>query len=486
MAQRTRNASSSVRRGSWKLRLLTVTVAWLILTAILLGWDLYSTELTSRELERQNELTQDKLSCLLLSDQLLKGSDRLTAAITSFMATENLSYATEFLNEATVFHTRDKAITALKDKHLNEAELAPILRAKTLSDALLQEELHAIRLLYEAMGQPLPPALSAQPLTPHEQTLSPEEKRVEARSFLFGAHYTALKDEIRDNIGLFNTRQSQGIRDQFEIALQQNKQQMQQQLFVNIMALSWPLALLLLLYLLLVRPIANYSRFLNEQSDPSGDYAPLTLHGSYELRTLGLAFNNVLVQLQEAKERLVQQNQELTVLSTTDHLTKVLNRLAMENYLNNLLESWEPSIPLSVIMLDLDHFKDFNDSYGHPAGDEALHSVAEVLNDAVNAQLGLVARMGGEEFFLLLPGMPEDELEEFAQDILNRVRDLPIQINEKQSVHLSVSLGSYTTRDQLETPKLLYCYADEALYHAKQSGRDRHVTYQSIAPEGAE
>lgn len=480
MAVRDFLQARGLRRSSWKLRLFTVSAIWLFLAGLFLFLAFSDKRSAEEALSQQAALSQSTLRALLLGDQLMDGSDLLTSAFVGFIGTESPAYASSFFHELDVEQTREKALLALQSENLSQEALAPILRAKKLSDALLKEELQMLRMLYPLYDIPLVPRLEALTPAPHLANLSPEAQRSLARNFVYGTHYRSLKDEIRAEIELFKSRQSEQVRAQFAHTLTQTEAMMQRQMMVNVFSLLWPLLLLLLLYHLLVRPVADYSRFLNQQSAPGGNYAPLQLHGSHELRSLGLAFNNVLLQLQDAKERLVLQNQELTVLSTTDHLTKVLNRLAMENYMNNLLASWEPSIPLSVIMLDLDYFKVFNDAHGHPAGDEALKSVAQLIDEASQMQLGLAARMGGEEFFILLPGMSEEELDAFAEDILQRVRRLPIKLDEAQHSHLSVSLGSYTARDELQSPKELYSRADKALYHAKQSGRDCHVSFRNL------
>jgi diguanylate cyclase (GGDEF)-like protein len=193
---------------------------------------------------------------------------------------------------------------------------------------------------------------------------------------------------------------------------------------------------------------------------------------------------NMVQQSQQLKDRfkiaeeLQQDNQNLKMLANLDSLTKLSNRRGFEQYLQ---QEWarmqRVGAPLSVIMCDIDHFKNYNDNYGHPEGDRCLVKVGAALRSAVRRPGDLVARYGGEEFVVVLPNTDAQGAIYVAENIRSAVKN--IQISHKYSTvspYVSMSLGVSTTipTREKEVGSLLES-ADRALYAAKAQGRDRVV-----------
>jgi diguanylate cyclase (GGDEF)-like protein len=128
-------------------------------------------------------------------------------------------------------------------------------------------------------------------------------------------------------------------------------------------------------------------------------------------------------------------------------------------------------------MLDLDHFKEFNDRYGHPAGDEALRVFADLLASTVREQ-DIAARYGGEEFAVFLPGLQADAAAEVAERIRSRTESTIIALSPGLTGHLTVSIGIAIAPEDGTQRIMLLKAADEALYRAKLAGRNRVVTRQ--------
>jgi two-component system, cell cycle response regulator len=132
-----------------------------------------------------------------------------------------------------------------------------------------------------------------------------------------------------------------------------------------------------------------------------------------------------------------------------------------------------------LIMCDIDFYKDYNDTYGHLAGDDSLKKVANVLEHYARRASDLAARYGGEEFVIILPDTESDKAVHIAEQIRTAVEDLHIQHSSSQtSDYLTISLGVATiipTRDQ--KPGTLINFADEALYQAKKNGRNKSIVY---------
>jgi len=167
---------------------------------------------------------------------------------------------------------------------------------------------------------------------------------------------------------------------------------------------------------------------------------------------------------------------ELERVSVTDPLTGLDNRRRLiETLQNEVLRSRRLEHVFSVVMADVDHFKEYNDQHGHPAGDEALKCVATVLREALR-DVDSVARYGGEEFFVVMPETSADE----AVDLAKRVRArLAKQLPLAGAVTLSFGVASYPVNGL--NGEALIDAADQALYEAKNGGRDRIVVARTAA-----
>ena len=166
-------------------------------------------------------------------------------------------------------------------------------------------------------------------------------------------------------------------------------------------------------------------------------------------------------------------------LSHLDPLTQLKNRRAIDSELPRL---WKESIrsqkPISVLFIDIDHFKIFNDNYGHECGDIALKAVAKTIKSSVNRPLDLCYRWGGEEFVVVLPDTDEDGAVLLANNILSAVRSLRFNFMPDIKPQISVSIGVSTmlVTESNKTDDLIDM-ADKAMYMAKQNGRDRYVVH---------
>ncbi len=128
--------------------------------------------------------------------------------------------------------------------------------------------------------------------------------------------------------------------------------------------------------------------------------------------------------------------------------------------------------PVSVVFMDVDHFKQFNDTHGHLAGDRVLKAIAALTTDKVGDR-GLVARYGGEELVALLPGFSKEDGRELAQEIRVAVERHPFEGRETQPLgRVTLSLGVATYPEDGSTPTTLIAKADQAVYAAKEAGRN--------------
>lgn len=168
-------------------------------------------------------------------------------------------------------------------------------------------------------------------------------------------------------------------------------------------------------------------------------------------------------------------NLMLTEMSNTDGLTSLRNRRSFDEQLQEEVQRAQRSgYALTVLLLDIDHFKRINDEHGHPAGDHCITSVAQCLTGAIGRAADTIARYGGEEFAVILPNTGADHAVMVAERIRHSVEDSSIRF-EGAAIPLTVSVGccSVEIADTHTQPEDLIARADKALYAAKNEGRNR-------------
>ena len=170
--------------------------------------------------------------------------------------------------------------------------------------------------------------------------------------------------------------------------------------------------------------------------------------------------------------------------SNTDPLTGLANRRSLEAFLREAqISAMESGTPLSILMIDIDHFKTFNDSYGHQVGDQVLRLVARVLKESVR-ECDLAARYGGEEMIAVLPGAPLDACNDVAERIRRRIGEarLTRRTTGEELTSITVSIGVAQFR-MAESADGMIERCDRALYQAKRSGRNCTVKESSVDEE---
>lgn len=167
--------------------------------------------------------------------------------------------------------------------------------------------------------------------------------------------------------------------------------------------------------------------------------------------------------------------EELRVLASTDHLTGALNRRAFQlAFRSELARCRRYGVPLSLIMLDMDHFKRVNDTYGHQAGDAVLREASRLIRSLLRDS-DIFCRFGGEEFALLLPHTDMDEGAVLAERLRYVMAEKPIDVGSA-SVPITTSVGIAALRLQTDSIDTMMRRADEALYAAKAGGRNQTVS----------
>lgn len=251
--------------------------------------------------------------------------------------------------------------------------------------------------------------------------------------------------------------------------------------------LDWFSVLLLLLFMslitlvslmmlsrFLITPLIKFNLSINESSENEFTTKMPSFHFIDEIENVANSFNDLLLKFN------IQQNY-LETLTIQDALTGITNRRGLEFHADKVLTTWrEQHIGFSVMMIDVDQFKQFNDHYGHIAGDNALIDVATCLIQATSGHDALATRYGGEEFCVIVSSSNMDQVTLLGEELRQAVENLQImhEVNGSQWLTITISVGILVVDDGADTVKQysfldLLQLADEQLYLAKQAGRNK-------------
>jgi diguanylate cyclase (GGDEF)-like protein len=230
---------------------------------------------------------------------------------------------------------------------------------------------------------------------------------------------------------------------------------------------------------LIIKPIEILADMATRfgQGDWSARAARNRLPG--EFMPLARAFNAMAAQLAQRERELVATNERLTVIASIDMLSGLANRRGFQSRLDfEWMKAQQYDCDLSLLMIDVDHFKLFNDTYGHPEGDVCLTRLGEALSRIAADTMGFAARYGGEEFCLLLPNVGVERAKEIGEHVRSAVQALalPHRTSSHQSVTVSVGVACARPNDT-QRPGDLIEAADAALYAAKHRGRNTVVEH---------
>jgi len=194
-----------------------------------------------------------------------------------------------------------------------------------------------------------------------------------------------------------------------------------------------------------------------------------------ELANVAAAFNLM-------REQIRQQQEALEQAASIDDLTGLLNRREFDRLLREeVARCRRYQTPTALIMIDIDLFKNFNDSYGHQGGDEALRTVSQAIRNSVR-DIDRVCRFGGEEIAVILPAADRQSAVRAAERIRQAVAERKISVTGDRQASVTISLGVATCRDRDNTADALLRAADSALYLSKEQGRNRVTLANPVTP----
>ncbi len=450
-----KGATKKTKNGI-RLRWLNIIfISLVVIFSVLLTLIVFQTRNSYREMR---EATDRYIVSQQDAANMQTGSDYLTEQVRAFVITGERIHVQNFFEEVEVTQRRDKALANV-NTYLEGTESIQYLNdAMALSNSLVQIEYYAMRLAIEAFGYDItefPDALQAITLSDTDRALPAAQQAERARNMVFDSTYQDYKTKISTNVNLC-------IRDL--IATTEAQQALSAQRLQSALILQeiFIVAILLLVLIsvviiarLMIRPIEKNIACIQKKEI-------LPERGAYELRFLAKTYNQMYSQTMKHQDML-------SYAASHDDLTNLYNRSVFDHVRASSDES-----NIALILIDLDHFKNINDTYGHNVGDLVLKRLASVLQAHFRSD-DYVCRIGGDEFAVIMKDTGSALRDLIAEKIhhVNMLMQSPTDNTPVASLSAGVAFG-----DRKNPTGNIYEDADIALYRAKDKGRNCLAFYE--------
>ena len=315
-------------------------------------------------------------------------------------------------------------------------------------------ELNAMRLAAATMPQPLfealPDFLKEAELSAEDEVLSPEEKKAKAMTLLTSESYAALEETIRTSVDNSHRLSSEEGQLQADKKFTDVRQTVGNQTVLVILFVAVSALALILNRMMIISPIQKSVDNLDRRE-------PIPEKGSYEMRHLARVYNDVLKENEEKTEKLI-------YTASHDALTGVYNRTEFDRYYRQI----EKTQNVGIIVADVDHFKQYNDEYGHDIGDRVLCAAVEAMKRNFRS-VDHVSRIGGDEFCIIMPRTGHHDGAKISEKIHDINRELSEEGGDLPPVTISAGIAFW---DRPNPEGSLFKDADTALLDMKKTRED--------------
>ena len=390
------------------------------------------------------------ITCEKSSELIKQTANELTNNARLFIVTQKPEYVERYLKETEENNSFNKAIEMIKEV-CDETDLAyqRLIIALEQSKSLMTMEMYAIRLGYRCLDdQNLPPQISEIAIKPADLALSKDELKETAVNNLFGEGYMIYKDRIDTNCSLTINAIEQQIQNNLNINAEELGENLKLLRVHYLALLLFNILLFFAFGSLIIRPLELFQRSIKKDEK-------LAVVGAKECRQLAESYNEIY-------EQKAQTQQTLLKKAEYDALTGILNRRAFDEVCTASEKRGEP---IALLLIDMDNFKNINDTYGHAGGDEALKKLAQLLKDTFRT-VDYVARIGGDEFAAILLNCPVPA----SETIRNKIANINEKLSQCEEIKpLSISVG--VAFSDCGFNQTLFKNADRALYLVKEKGK---------------
>ena len=442
------------------IQLRTASIFFAILAFLAAISLLFSDISVSNGYLRMEHASSRYIAAQFAASEMESASDYLTDRVRCFVVTGEIEYLNDFFEEVEVTRRRDRAVEDMEEliPDSDNSALSSLNTALSLSNELIEYENLAMRLTLEAGDYDLtlvPESISGITLSPDDQALSPEELRDKAQQLVFDNNYMHYKDRIRENVNLCTQSLIRSSSQELDQASAKLSLLVNIQTGLTIVFLLIVLSIVVLITLMVRKPLTDLVKKMQEQKT-------VTPTGVEELRFVTRTYNSILQENREAREKLSHE-------ASHDALTGLFNRGAYDL----LMESADTE-HMALLLIDVDHFKSVNDTYGHAVGDRVLKRVADILRQSFRS-VDILCRIGGDEFAVVMTRVNSS----MRQIVLNKIAraNEMLQHPKDDLPPVSLSVGvAFSDRDNPQGD--IFRDADTALYRVKKAGRKGCMVYE--------
>lgn len=434
------------------MRIRWANIAMLAISLPLFAALIYTTAEIASDYRANVEATENYIRREQAAHAIHLGSDYLTDQARLYVENLQPEHVSNYFTEFYSRRSRESALDFLAQNRVSGEQAAELQKALDLSNGLAHREIYAMRLAAESSGMPMdkmPSDVLHTRLSAADRALSPQEKNRKARLLLFNKDYQRDKKQIISTLTDFlevylaKTREEQKKQSEKlgEALLRQR---------ISVIALCALTILIFAIILkLIIGPLRSYSKCVREGR-------MLQPAGAYEFRRLAATYNE-MYEIKARHDKLLKHQAE------HDPLTGLMNRAAFES-LKEALKSSGQSIAL--LLIDVDKFKQVNDTYGHVVGDRILCRVASLLTHNFRSN-DYCIRLGGDELAVVARGKP-DNMESIIQEKVESINK-SLGVWDDDMPPVSISVGVAFSPNGFNDD--LYGQADSALYKVKKAGR---------------
>lgn len=443
------------------IKIKTFNACMIAVACVLYGLLIYATVNMTNRYHEFVDHNKEYIACNDDAVKLNNASDYLTDQVRLFTQNMDTKHMSLYFKEANETKRRDKAIADLRKHHPNPDEIDSLESANAASVDLMNREFYAMQLICAAngySGDAVPAEVRNVQLTAHDKAMSNAEKIDKARSMVYDRGYMDAKALIKSHTDHFVSslvnHTSQRQEDSMEAL---DNSIFRQRILISLLFIM-NLVTFGVITILIVKPLNVYMRCLR-------DKMRLETQGAYEFKYFAMTYNDIY-ELNEANEAI------LVHRATHDPLTGIMNRSAFD-HLCALLK--KASTPIAMILIDVDKFKEINDSYGHEVGDKVLKKVGSLMNSFFRSD-DYPIRIGGDEFVIIMNGVDEESRQAIRHKINLINREMKDTSDGLPPVSLSVGVA-FSPKGYTDD---LYKQADKALYFVKEHGRSGLQFYDEL------
>lgn len=405
------------------------------------------------------DATEEYIACRSAAEEVHEASEYLTNEVRAYVFTGHLNHLDDYFSEVNVVKRRERALNTIKAYVKSDGKEECLNKAVSYSRELMNIEYYAMRLRLEADKvdkSAYPQAVKSVTLKPEDAALKAESKRDLAKELVLNEAYGDYKDRIYKNVSDYTNDllNSTRRRERDNSVLFSNYQQLQMILIVVLICILMLTVAFTTIFL--IRPLRKSSKLIVDQDE-------IPVKGTQEMRTFAVLYNKAL---NETKTR----HKKLSYEASHDSLTGIRNRSAFDDMYNTVANTSD----ITLLLVDIDAFKEINDTHGHEIGDRVLKKVADLMR--VSFRTGdLICRIGGDEFTVVLNGVSENYREQLEFKITSMMKKLDAQKDDLPKTNISVGIAFGNAEC---TFKDLYKHADEALYAVKSTTKNGYNFYE--------